>query len=578
MAVTFNFEGGTISSDFLNDQGNPWTIQTTDVNAGTYGIEAESGNDADSSNLFLFGDFDAGDVTFYEKVSSETDFDFGRFFLENTERTAAAAQLEVSGNAGSFTQRTVAITAGVHCLQWTYTKDSVDPANDDTWYIDDIVVPDYTLVDLSDAETFATIPTTDGWTDDATYPWRTYTRKMFNATGSGRSGSITHSQTTTLTYDSDAGAPAGNAVAVFRADAEGNFDELDYIVDSVTQQSASGANGAQSGTPRVWIKSVASGAHTYEYEFGKDGSDTQGRDQGEIFMLYAPGMGVEAAIGLAWQENAWVNAGWASGAWSTTATVTGSGTPAAQSATTSGSGTSESTGSGTPAAQASTITGAGTTETAGTGTLAADSATTSGAGTSESTGSGTPAAQSATTSGSGTVVGTIAGGGTLGADSATTSGAGTSESTGAGTPAAQASTITGAGTSESTGAGTPAAQAATITGAGTASTAGTGTLDGQAATMSGSGVIKSVGTGAIVADVADVTGEGTTSLVFGSGAPAAQAATITGAGTSASTGSGTLNASLAEMNGTDQENTYNWNGFTGRPGGDSGVAFQVKAV
>jgi hypothetical protein len=578
VAVTFNFEGGTISSDFLNDQGNPWVIQTTDVNAGTYGIEAESGNDADSSNLFLFGDFDAGDVTFYEKVSSETDFDFGRFFLENTERTAAAAQLEVSGNPGSFTQRTVAITAGVHCLQWTYTKDSVDPANDDTWYIDDIVVPDYTLVDLSDAETFATIPTTDGWTDDATYPWRTYTRKMFNATGSGRSGSITHSQTTTLTYDSDAGAPAGNAVAVFRADAEGNFDELDYIVDSVTQQSASGANGAQSGTPRVWIKAVSSGAHTYEYEFGKDGSDTQGRDQGEIFMLYAPGMGVEAAIGLAWQENAWVNAGWASGAWSTTATVTGSGTPAAQSATTSGAGTSESTGSGTPAAQASTITGAGTTETAGTGTLAADSATTSGAGTSESTGSGTPAAQSATTSGSGTVVGTIAGGGTLGADSATTSGAGTSESTGAGTPAAQASTITGAGTSESTGAGTPAAQAATITGAGTASTAGTGTLDGQAATMSGSGVIKSVGTGAIVADVADVTGEGTTSLVFGSGAPAAQAATITGAGTSASTGSGTLNASLAEMNGTDQENTYNWNGFTGRPGGDSGVAFQVKAV
>ena len=150
--------------------------------------------------------------------------------------------------------------------------------------------------------------------------------------------------------------------------------------------------------------------------------------------------------------------------------VTGSGTPTAQAAASSGAGVSSSDGTGTPAAQAATASGAGLSAWGAEGAPAAQAATAAGAGVSESTGTGAPAAQAAAASGEGISAST--GTGAPVAQSASASGAGISESTGTGAPAAQAGAVSGegvAGSDEVTGSGTPAAQAAGVSGSGSVS-------------------------------------------------------------------------------------------------------------
>lgn len=92
---------------------------------------------------------------------------------------------------------------------------------------------------------------------------------------------------------------------------------------------------------------------------------------------------------------------------STGTTITGTGAPAAQSATASGVGDRELSGSGTPAAQAAAASGVGEREIPGSGAPASQSATVVGNGVLELTGTGVLTAQSAAASGAGTVLSQI---------------------------------------------------------------------------------------------------------------------------------------------------------------------------
>ncbi len=171
------------------------------------------------------------------------------------------------------------------------------------------------------------------------------------------------------------------------------------------------------------------------------------------------------------------------------ATITGSGTPAAQSATTAGTGERTVEASGTPSAQSAAVAGTAERSVVGTGTPAAQSATADGTGVVGAvvTGSGTPAAQSATAAGTGerSVVGT----GTPAAQSASTAGTAERSITSSGTPAAQAATVEGTGTAASgiTGTGSVIAQSATVEGTAERSITALGTPSAQSASVAGVG-------------------------------------------------------------------------------------------
>lgn len=188
--------------------------------------------------------------------------------------------------------------------------------------------------------------------------------------------------------------------------------------------------------------------------------------------------------------------------------ITGSGTPAAQSATVAGTATRTITGSGTPSAQAATA--AGTAER-------------------EITGSGAPVSQYATVAGTGSVSAGISGSGVLSAQSATVAGTATRTVTASGTPSAQSATVAGTAEREVTGSGTPSAQSATVVGTGQIGNivTGSGAPAAQSATVAGTAEREITSSGAVSAQSATVAGTGVR-VITGTGSPTAQDATVYG--------------------------------------------------
>ncbi len=73
-----------------------------------------------------------GTLTFWWCVSSENHYDYLRFFLNGVEQSGA-----ISGTA-TWQQKTVAVPAGTHTLQWRYTKDISVSAGSDCGWVDEV--------------------------------------------------------------------------------------------------------------------------------------------------------------------------------------------------------------------------------------------------------------------------------------------------------------------------------------------------------------------------------------------------------------------------------------------------------
>jgi len=68
-------------------------------------------------------------VVFYWGVSSEADYDFLRFYIDNVEQEA------VSGELG-WTRKGFLIPAGTHTLKWSYSKDEFTISGLDSGFVD----------------------------------------------------------------------------------------------------------------------------------------------------------------------------------------------------------------------------------------------------------------------------------------------------------------------------------------------------------------------------------------------------------------------------------------------------------
>jgi subtilisin-like proprotein convertase family protein len=70
-------------------------------------------------------------VTFYWGISSEADYDFMRFYLDDVERAA------ISGEVG-WTRKEFVIPAGTHTLKWAYIKDDFVRSGLDSAFVDEL--------------------------------------------------------------------------------------------------------------------------------------------------------------------------------------------------------------------------------------------------------------------------------------------------------------------------------------------------------------------------------------------------------------------------------------------------------
>jgi hypothetical protein len=106
----------------------PWVGQTQHSFADGDAAQTTSMNDLESSHVetAVTG---PGVLSFYWRVSSEANFDYLRFFVNDQEQFAISGVID-------WEARTVALPEGEHVLRWTYEKGSSVSENDDAAWVD----------------------------------------------------------------------------------------------------------------------------------------------------------------------------------------------------------------------------------------------------------------------------------------------------------------------------------------------------------------------------------------------------------------------------------------------------------
>jgi len=131
-----DFESGNFSRYSWNMGGNAnWAVTSSTHHEGLYSAKSGTVTHNQNSQLSLQANIAvAGTISFWRKVSSEDDYDYLRFFIDDVQ------QGEWSGER-DWAEFIYNVSAGAHTFKWGYYKDvSVSEGSDCGW-IDFIVFP-----------------------------------------------------------------------------------------------------------------------------------------------------------------------------------------------------------------------------------------------------------------------------------------------------------------------------------------------------------------------------------------------------------------------------------------------------
>ncbi len=132
------FESGSFTTfPWLNNSSIPWTIVsgTGIPHSGSYAAKSGTISHNGSTTLQVtMAIAAAGNITFWRKVSSESGYDYLKFFIDNTETGSWSGTQD-------WAQMTYPVTPGTRVFKWTYSKDTSVSSGSDCAWIDDIVFP-----------------------------------------------------------------------------------------------------------------------------------------------------------------------------------------------------------------------------------------------------------------------------------------------------------------------------------------------------------------------------------------------------------------------------------------------------
>ncbi len=131
-----DFETGDFSAFPWQMSGNqPWIVNNVIVYEGTYGARSGSiGNNQSSTMSVALEDLQAGEISFYYKVSTESGWDHLRFYVDGDQRGEWSGELD-------WRAATYPVVAGTHTFRWTYSKDGSQTGGSDCAWVDFIVFP-----------------------------------------------------------------------------------------------------------------------------------------------------------------------------------------------------------------------------------------------------------------------------------------------------------------------------------------------------------------------------------------------------------------------------------------------------
>jgi len=131
-----DFETGDFNAfnwQFMGDAD--WMITTENPYEGVYSARSGNTGDQQESGLEITLDVTAPDsISFFRKVSSELDYDFLSFYIDNVLKG------EWSGELG-WSRFAYAVPAGTHTFRWLYAKDWSTTGGSDRACVDYIVFP-----------------------------------------------------------------------------------------------------------------------------------------------------------------------------------------------------------------------------------------------------------------------------------------------------------------------------------------------------------------------------------------------------------------------------------------------------
>jgi len=135
LPFTDGFESEGLSHLSWTTAGDaPWFVQTSVVAQGQYAARSGIIADNQASSLVLTTNFGAGIGSFDYKVSSETNWDYLKFYVDGT------LYKQWSGEVG-WANYSFALNPGLHTLAWSYVKDPSDYSGLDAAFIDDVNLP-----------------------------------------------------------------------------------------------------------------------------------------------------------------------------------------------------------------------------------------------------------------------------------------------------------------------------------------------------------------------------------------------------------------------------------------------------
>lgn len=129
------------------DGSQAWIVATDSMQEGSCSLRSPADlGDSSNARIQITGNFSAGDVSFYARVSSEPAYDCFRFLVDGEQQNIGSSCTN-SGNpgiSGEFAWQliTVPITAGTHTLTWSYEKDSSASSGSDAAWIDLVTLPE----------------------------------------------------------------------------------------------------------------------------------------------------------------------------------------------------------------------------------------------------------------------------------------------------------------------------------------------------------------------------------------------------------------------------------------------------
>ena len=133
--IVEDFESGDFSEFQWEFEGNADWIISNGAYEGTYCAKSGPIGNSSTTNLVLEIDVLAdGEISFYRTVSSEANYDYLRFYIDNTQME------QWSGDVG-WSEVTYPISAGTHTVEWRYVKDQAVTGGTDCARIDYIMFP-----------------------------------------------------------------------------------------------------------------------------------------------------------------------------------------------------------------------------------------------------------------------------------------------------------------------------------------------------------------------------------------------------------------------------------------------------